>query len=82
MQQDDTHLDGSAPMKKIAGCYPPQALFQQFPLISVNSRNLFGTHGQGLRVVSPEEGDFYFYSKSIAALSKLSFERLPAMCWT
>ena len=41
MQQDGTHLDGSAPMKKIAGSYPPHALFQQFPLISVNSRKLF-----------------------------------------
>ena len=28
------------------------------------------------------KGDFYFYTKSIAAFSKLSFERLPAMCWT
>ena len=35
-----------------------------------------------LRVVSPEEGDIYFYTKSITALSKLSFERLSAMCWT
>ena len=28
-------------------------------------------------MVSPEEGDCYFYTKSITALSKLSFERLP-----
>ena len=35
-----------------------------------------------MRVVSPEERDCYFYSKSIRALSKLSFERLAAMCWT
>ena len=35
-----------------------------------------------LRVVSTEEGDFYFYTKSIPALSKLWFQRLPAMCWT
>ena len=73
MQQDDTHLDESAPMKKIAGCYPPQALFHQFPLISVNSRKLFGAHGQGLRVVSPEEGDFYFYAKSITAFKQIKF---------
>ena len=43
---------------------------------------LFGAHGLEVRVVSPEEGDCYFYTKSITALSKLSFERLPAMCWT
>ena len=35
-----------------------------------------------MRVVSPEERGCYFYTKSIRALSKLSFERLPAMCWT
>ena len=34
-----------------------------------------------MRVVSPEEGYCYFYTKSITVLSKLSFERLPAMCW-
>ena len=33
-------------------------------------------------MVSPEERDCYFYTKIIRALSKLSFERLPAMCWT
>ena len=33
-------------------------------------------------MVSPEERDCYFYTKSIRALSELSFERLPAMCWT
>ena len=33
-------------------------------------------------VVSPEQRDCCFYTKSITALSKLSFERLPAMCWT
>ena len=33
-------------------------------------------------MVSPEERDCYFYTKSTRALSKLSFERLPAVCWT
>ena len=33
-------------------------------------------------MASPEEGDCYFYTKSITALSKLSLERLPATCWT
>ena len=33
-------------------------------------------------MVSPEERDCYFYTKSIRALSKLSFERLFALCWT
>ena len=43
---------------------------------------LFGAHGQGLRMVGAEERDFYFYTKRILALSKLYFERLPAMSWT
>ena len=33
-------------------------------------------------MVSAEERDFYFYTKRILALSKLYFERLPAMSWT
>ena len=43
---------------------------------------LFGAHGQGLRMVGAEARDFYFYTKRILALSKLYFERLPAMSWT
>ena len=33
-------------------------------------------------MVSPEERNFYFYTKSITTLSKLSFERFSVMCWT
>ena len=56
MQEADTHLDGSPPQKI---CRVARA-FLKFPLFSVNSGKLFGAHAQGLRVVSPEEGDFYF----------------------
>ena len=61
---------------------PPRAFFPEFPLIYVISGKLFGAHGQGLRMVGAEERDFYFYTKRILALSKLYFERLPAMSWT
>jgi len=57
VQQADTHLNGSPPQKI---CRVARA-FLKFPLFSVNSGKLCGAHGQGLRVVSPEEGDFYFF---------------------
>ena len=72
-------------IKKLATGIPPpspRAFFPEFPLISVISGKLFGAHGQGLRMVGAEERDFYFYTKRILALSKLYFERLPAMSWT
>ena len=44
----------------IALCLCPlRAYFLEFPLISVNSRKLFGSHGYELRVVSPGEGDIF-----------------------
>ena len=58
------------------------ALLQNRPVISVNFRKLFGGHGYELRLVSPEEGDLYFYPKSVTALNKKCSERLPAMSWT
>ena len=42
----------------------PRAFFQEFPVISVDSRKLFGAHGQGLRVVIPEKGDFILALKA------------------
>ena len=62
VQQADTYLDGSPLQKKLASstgaivCCLSREFFLEFPLISVNSRKLFGAHGQGLSVVSPEEG--------------------------
>ena len=51
---------------------PYQHFFLEFPL-TVNSRKLFGVLKREILTLT---------LKRILALSKLWFERLPAMCWT